>query len=131
MYCIKLFSKSIAGVLIVSAISAASILTVNAQSAVDQRVVGNWIKVGSGDRINFQANGDIELFFSGQAAPFSGNGSMGRCIEGGANLCLTGQRLQCNYRYSFTEEKLNLQFRTGSPAVACNAAAGDFRKRAD
>ena len=129
MYCIKAVGISISKLILVSAILVVSMLTANAQLALDRRLIGDWIKVGAGDLIKIHENGDIELFLSGQAAPFSGNGSIARCIEGGANLCLTGRRLKCEYRSSFAQGKLNLQFRTGSPDIACKAAAGDFRRR--
>lgn len=98
-----------------------------AQSSSRSELVGKWIKSESGDTIEFKANGDLDLFLSGQASPFSGNGSFERCTDGGANLCITGARLKCAYRYSVVQGMLNLQFRSGAPDVACKAAAGDFR----
>ena len=98
-----------------------------AQSSSRPELVGKWIKTESGDTLEFKANGDLDLFLSGQASPFSGNGSFDRCTDGGANLCITGARLKCAYRYSVVQGMLNLQFRSGAPDVACKAAAGDFR----
>lgn len=90
-------------------------------------LVGKWMKSGTGETIEFKENGDVDLFLSGQAASFSGNGSFDRCTDGGANLCITGVRLKCAYRYALVQGKLNLQFRSGAPDAACKAAAGDFR----
>jgi hypothetical protein len=99
-----------------------------AQDALNSDLAGKWIKVGSGDTIDFKGNGDLDLFLSGQAASFSSNGSFSRCTDGGANLCITGTRLKCAYRYTIAQGQLNLQFRSGAPDIACKAAAGDFRK---
>jgi len=100
----------------------------SAQEAVNSDLGGKWIKVGTGDTIEFKSNGDVDLFLSGQAASFSGNGSFSRCTDGGANVCITGNRLKCAYRYAIVQGQLNLQFRSGAPDVACRSAAGDFRK---
>jgi hypothetical protein len=100
----------------------------NAQGLLDGRLLGNWIKVGSGDTLKFFTNGDLNVSLSGPATVFSGVGSVERCTDGGANLCLVGPRFKCAYRYAFAEENLNLQLRGGGPAVACQAAAGDFRR---
>ena len=97
------------------------------QVSANAELVGKWMKSGSGETIEFKENGDLDLFLSGQASSFSGNGSFDRCTEGGANLCITGVRLKCAYRYALVQGKLNLQFRSGAPDVACRAAAGDFR----
>jgi hypothetical protein len=98
------------------------------QAPLDGRLLGNWLKVGSGDNLRFLPNGDLSVSFSGQATSFSGVGSVERCTDGGSNVCLVGPRFKCAYRYNFTGEGLNLQFRSGSPDVACRAAAGDFRR---
>lgn len=99
-----------------------------AQESSNLDLGGKWLKYGTGDTIEFKSNGDLDLFLSGQAASFSGNGSFIRCTDGGANVCITGNRLKCAYRYAVVQGQLNLQFRSGAPDVACRAAAGDFRK---
>ena len=99
------------------------------QFSVDERLFGRWSKDGTGEVLNIQQNGDVDIFLAGQATPFSGNGSIERCSEGGANLCIAGPRLKCAFRSAFTQGVLNLQFRTGSPDVACRALSGDFRRR--
>ena len=88
------------------------------QVSANAELVGKWMKSGSGETIEFKENGDLDLFLSGQASSFSGNGSFDRCTEGGANLCITGVRLKCAYRYALVQGKLNLQFRSGAPDVA-------------
>jgi hypothetical protein len=98
------------------------------QPMLDARLLGNWLKVGSGDTLRFLPNGDLNASFGGQASGYSGVGSVERCTDGGANLCLSGPRFKCAYRYAFTSDDLNLQFRSGSPDIACKAAAGDFRR---
>ena len=90
-------------------------------------LVGKWIKTDSGETIEFKEKGDVDLFLTGAATSFSGNGSFDRCTDGGGNLCIAGPRLKCAYRYTLVQGKLNLQFRSGAPDVACRAAAGDFR----
>ena len=97
------------------------------QGGASGELLGKWMKAGTGETIDFKANGDLDIFLSGQATSFSGNGSFDRCSDGGANLCITGARLKCAYRYSVVQGVLNLQFRSGAPDVACKAAAGDFR----
>ena len=90
-------------------------------------LIGKWMKTDSGETIEFKEKGDVDLFLSGAATSFSGNGSFDRCTDGGGNLCIAGPRLKCAYRYTLVQGKLNLQFRSGAPDVACRAAAGDFR----
>ena len=97
------------------------------QASANAELVGKWMKSGTGETIDFKEKGDVDLFLSGQATSFSGNGSFDRCTDGGANLCITGARLKCAYRYSLVQGILNLQFRSGAPEVACKAATGDFR----
>ena len=121
---VKLWLRSSFVVLSVFCGSAAPAL---AQASSSSELVGKWMKSGTGETIEFKANGDLDLFLSGQASPFSGNGSFDRCTEGGANVCITGARLKCAYRYSLVQGMLNLQFRSGAPDVACKAATGDFR----
>ena len=99
---------------------------VNAESAFDGRLIGEWSKAGSGDRIIMKDNGDADFFLSGQSSVFNGSGSFGRCIDGGGNLCITGARMKCAYRYSFVQDTLNLQFRSGGPDMACKALSGDY-----
>ena len=97
------------------------------QVSANPELVGKWMQSGTGETIDFKENGDLDLFLSGQATSFSGNGSFERCTDGGANLCVTGARLKCAYRYSVVQGTLNLQFRSGAPDVACRAAVGDYR----
>ena len=101
----------------------------NSQFAVDERLFGTWSKDGTGELLKISSNGDVDIFLAGQATVFSGNGSIERCSEGGANLCIAGPRLKCAFRSAFTQGVLNLQFRTGSPDIACRALSGDFRRR--
>jgi hypothetical protein len=98
----------------------------SAQMPLDQRLIGTWIKAGSGDRIEIKPNGDINLLLSGPAAPFSGLGSVERCTAGGANLCITGPRIHCDFRYEFVGGGLNLQFRSGDKG--CSAISGDLKR---
>lgn len=102
-----------------------------AQSALDPKLTGDWIKVNTGDQIRIRNSGEAELFLSGEASMFNGNGGVEKCNEGGANLCIKLQRVNCAFRYSFVQNALNLQFRTGSPDIACKALSGDFQKRQD
>ena len=106
-----------------------SINYANSQFAVDERLFGTWSKDGTGELLKISSNGDVDIFLAGQATVFSGNGSIERCSEGGANLCIAGPRLKCAFRSAFTQGVLNLQFRTGSPDIACRALSGDFRRR--
>ena len=99
------------------------------QFAVDEKLFGTWSKDGTGELLKISSNGDVDIFLAGQATVFSGNGSIERCSEGGANLCIAGPRLKCAFRSAFTQGVLNLQFRTGSPDIACRALSGDFRRR--
>lgn len=99
------------------------------QFVVDERLFGTWSKDGTGELLKISSNGDVDIFLAGQATVFSGNGSIERCSEGGANLCIAGPRLKCAFRSAFTQGVLNLQFRTGSPDIACRALSGDFRRR--
>ena len=101
----------------------------NSQFVVDERLFGTWSKDGTGELLKISSNGDVDIFLAGQATVFSGNGSIERCSEGGANLCIAGPRLKCAFRSAFTQGVLNLQFRTGSPDIACRALSGDFRRR--
>jgi hypothetical protein len=103
--------------------------TAFSQFAVDDKLFGTWSKDGTGELLKISTNGDVDIFLAGQATVFSGNGSIERCSEGGANLCIAGPRLKCAFRSAFTQGVLNLQFRTGSPDVACRALSGDFRRR--
>ena len=102
-----------------------------AQSSPDARLTGDWVKVGTGDQIRIKSNGELELFLSGQASVFNGNGAIEKCTEGGANLCFKAQRVNCAFRFSFLPTSLNLSFRTGGPDSACKALSGDFQKRQD
>ena len=101
----------------------------NSQFSVDERLFGTWSKDGTGELLKISSNGDVDIFLAGQATVFSGNGSIERCSEGGANLCISGPRLKCAFRSAFTQGVLNLQFRTGSPDIACRSLSGDFRRR--
>jgi hypothetical protein len=64
----------------------------HAQFQMDGRLVGTWIKSGTGDRIEIKPDGDINLLLSGTAAPFSGQGSVERCTTGGANRSAAAMR---------------------------------------
>jgi hypothetical protein len=90
--------------------------------------LGKWSKVGTADTISLDESGDLTVFLSGQASPFSGQGSTQTCTDAGANLCLIGARFRCAFRYSIVQGILNLQFRTGGPDTPCKALSGEFRK---
>jgi hypothetical protein len=98
------------------------------QGLLDGRLLGNWLKSGSGENVRFSPNGDLQISFSGAATVYNGVGSVERCADGGANICLVGPRFRCAYRYAFASDGLNLAFRTGGPDVACKAAAGDYKR---
>jgi hypothetical protein len=121
----KIFAVMVLGSLMSSIISNEA----SSQFAVDERLFGTWSKDGTGELLKISSNGDVDIFLAGQATVFSGNGSIERCSEGGANLCIAGPRLKCAFRSAFTQGVLNLQFRTGSPDIACRALSGDFRRR--
>ena len=93
---------------------------------IDQSVIGEWAKAESGNRLTIKANGDIEVFLSGPPSQYNGSGSFERCTDGGANMCLAGERFKCAFRYSVVQKKLSLQFRKGAPDVACRAIAGAY-----
>jgi len=99
-----------------------------AQFALDERLIGTWIRGGSADRLEIRRNGDIVITFSGQASVFNGLGSIERCVEGGANLCIVGERLKCSYRYVFSNDIMTLQYR-GGLELPCATASGDYRRR--
>jgi len=109
-------------------LSSFELQSAKAQEVSIAEIYGKWIKSGTGDTIEFKSNADMILFLSGQASTFSGNGAFGKCTDGGGNLCITGLRLKCAYRYSIVQGQLNMQFRSGSPDLPCKAVSGDFRK---
>jgi hypothetical protein len=116
---------------VVVAIWTASASSAAAQFEIDRRVIGDWVKVGTGDRFEVRGDGEVALSFGGQAAVFSGLGSIQRCTEGGANICVSGARLKCAYHYVFSAGGImTLRLTAGEPAIACTALAGDFRRRA-
>jgi hypothetical protein len=125
----QLFNKKSGALISLGLLSLVFVSPVSAevQASWSAELVGKWMKSGTGETIDFKEKGDVDLFLSGQATSFSGNGSFDRCTDGGANLCITGARLKCAYRYSLVQGILNLQFRSGAPDVACKAATGDFR----
>ena len=101
-----------------------------AQFQIDSRIIGDWVKAGTGDMLEVRSDGSVFLSLGGQVASFSGAGSIERCIESGANICISGSRFKCAYRYAFSEGGImNFQFTEGEPISACNALAGDFRRQ--
>ena len=100
-----------------------------AQPSLDRRLIGTWIQPGSGSSLEIRPDlQTVYLNFTGQPAVFNGRGSIAPCTRSGANMCIAKERVDCSYRYSFSGGVLNLQFKDGGPATACNAANGDFRK---
>lgn len=131
MLIVRVWKSDFSSKLLVAGLCAAFFLPqaqAQTQGLLDGRLLGNWLKSGSGDNIRFLSNGDLNISFSGAATVFNGVGSVERCADGGANICLVGPRFRCAYRYAFAGEGLNLSFRTGGPDVACRAAAGDYRR---
>jgi hypothetical protein len=93
---------------------------------IDQSIIGEWSKAENGNRLVIKSNGEIEVFISGQASQYNGSGSFERCTDGGANMCLAGERFKCAYHYSVVQKKLSLQFRKGGPDVACRELSGAY-----
>lgn len=93
---------------------------------VDQAIIGEWAKAESGNRLVIKTNGDVDLFFSGQASQFNGRGSFERCTESGSNICINGERFRCAFYYSVVQKKLSLQLRKAAPESACQAIAGAY-----
>ena len=125
----RIFGKYLVLIVLSSLMGIIAVKEASSQFSVDERLFGTWSKDGTGELLKIFSNGDVDIFLAGQATVFSGNGSIERCSEGGANLCIAGPRLKCAFRSAFTQGVLNLQFRTGSPDVACRALSGDFRRR--
>ena len=97
--------------------------TANASSGL----IGSWIRQGSGDRLDISRNGDVNISFSGQNSIFNGMGALERSITAGANLCVQGPRVPCAWHYTFTEQKLNMQFRDGLQPP-CDEVSGDYTR---
>ena len=97
-----------------------------ADSKLDPALNGPWIKAETGNRIVIKDNSEVDVFLTGQASAFNGMGSVESCSDGGANICFSGERFKCSYRYSFVQKKLSLQFRKGTPDAACQAIAGAY-----
>ena len=63
-----------------------------------QEPIGSFVNVSTGDKIEFRSNGDVFLSQSGEA-------SVGRCIDAGANWCISGQGFDCSYRIRFVGDR--------------------------
>ena len=102
-----------------------------AQFPLDGRLIGTWLKEGTGERIEIERNGDILVTFIGDNEIFNSRGSIERCTDGGASVCLAGTMFRCAFRYTFvTDRRLHLDLRKGGEDP-CGAMRGDYRRLSD
>ena len=97
-----------------------------ADGKLDPAINGPWIKAESGNKIVIKDNSEVDVFLSGQASVFNGAASIESCIEGGGNICFSGERFKCSFKYALVQKKLSLQFKKGTPDAACQALAGAY-----
>ena len=71
---------------------------------------GMWIKKNTGEEINFKLNEFADIFASRKYNDIE-NIKFISCTKYGGNICFINNKIKCSFRYSFTQDVLNLQYR--------------------
>jgi hypothetical protein len=117
-----------AAVILVALVSSAFGSSSQAPLGTYVRLVGQWIKAGTGERIDIERSGDVEIFLYAEHAAFSGPALAENCTLANANLCISGSTLSCAFHYEVVEgDIVNLVLISGNDP--CRALAGDYRRR--
>jgi hypothetical protein len=90
---------------------------------------GMWIKKNTGEVIDFKSD-DFADIFAGRIFNDKKNIKYISCTKYGGNVCFISVKFKCSFRYSFTKNVLNLQYRYTQydNQKFCMSLYGDYTK---
>lgn len=90
---------------------------------------GAWIKKSTGELINFKTFEIADIYLNRKFNDLK-NIKYKSCVSYGGNICFYINQFKCSFRYSFTKDILNMQYRYTQfdNQKYCMALYGDYTK---